>query len=883
MLSSSGLLKTEEMQSSERLDTEAGALQNIVAWSADRPMWQRDALRRLCGKESFDEGDYEELLAIAKSDETKAIPLKKEHVPSPDAAYKTVNLQSIRDSDHVNALKPGECLSIEKGNGITVIYGDNGSGKSGYARILKNACRARMKEKIRPNIYSTNPGTPQANIHFSVDAQNCMTAWQQGQETDLRLSAISVFDSNTANVHVDEKNEVAYNPFPLELLKRLSEVCKEIQQRLKNEEDELERQTPASLRTPKCKPDTKVGKLIAALNEKTKPNDVTVLGQLSEEEQKRYETLKVDLAADPAATARKLNSQNTQLGRYKAQMDTIWNAARDETLLDVQGKYTDYLAKREAAQVAADSLFKGENLPNIGADTWRMLWDAARRYSEAEAYPECAFPHTEGDARCVLCHQPFSAEAAKRLQSFETFVKDEAKKAEEATHVQYQKALDAIKQPNIAMTALPEMFRFMKDDLGNEALAKALKKCVVAAKWRLRRFCANHAENITTNPLTVAVPETQIQAASQSLTERAAALTNEKNSEERKKLEQEHAELQDRRWLAVVKDDVLAEIERIKERKRLKKLNGDSKTTGVTAKSSELAKNLVTDALRAQFSKETEKLKLGALAVELQHAQSRAGAALFRVSLSRKPDETVSAILSEGEFRCIALAAFMAEQATTESRSTIVFDDPVCSLDHMHREQVAERLAEEAVNRQVVIFTHDLAFLFLLEESCVSAGANISYRWIARNRNDIGLCKTDAPPRARPIEKAIDALANHLSSVKVHYENGDTMKWEQAVGLFERELRILWERAVEESVAPVVKRFRNKVDTKNLSKLTAITVEDCENMRLGYGRSSTLLHSDGDSLNRPLPEPQVIENEINFLKNWIVDIRERQKKILVSS
>lgn len=874
----SALIKTED---SARLDTEAGALQNIVAWSADRPMWQRDALRRLCNKESLDEDDYEALLVIAKGDETSALPLESEHVPSPDAAYKTVNLKSIRDTDHVNALKPGECLSIEKGNGITVIYGDNGSGKSGYARILKSACRARMKgqQVIRPNIYSTNPGTPQANIQFSVEDQNHTAAWMQGSETDLQLSAISVFDSNTANVHVDEKNEVAYNPFPLELLKRLSEACKEIQQRLKDEEDELERQTPASLKSPKCKDYTKVGKLIATLSEKTKPADVETLGKLSDEEQKRYDTLKVDLASDPATTARKLASHNTQLQRYKAQVQAMWNAARDEVLLDIQGKYTDYLAKKEAAKVAAGNLFKDETLPNIGADTWRTLWNAARLYSETEAYQEHSFPHTEDDARCVLCHQTLSEEAAKRLQSFETFVKDEAKKAEEAARLKYENALNTIEQTDIRVAVLPEMFRFVKDDIGNEELAKILNKCVVAAKWRLRRFSADHTIDISAYPLNVAIPEEQLQAASLDLTARATTLTTEKNSEERKKLEQEHDELQDRRLLAVVKDDVLAEIERIKERKRLRKVNSESKTTSVTAKSSELAKHLVTDALRAQFTKETEKLKLGALAVELQHAQSRAGAALFRVSLSRKPDETVSAILSEGEFRCIALAAFMAEQATTESSSTIVFDDPVCSLDHMHREQVADRLAEEAVNRQVVIFTHDLAFLFLLEEACIKAKAKISYKSISRNEDVTGLCNDDAPPRARPIEKAIEGLEKHLENVKVHHANGNAMMWEHEVGRFERELRLLWERAVEGVIEPVLKRFRNKVDTKALMKLTAITLEDCENMRQGYGRSSTLLHSDGDSLNRPLPKPEVIENEINCLKGWVLDIRERQRKI----
>ncbi len=60
----------------ERLNTEAGALQHIVLWSEDRPMWQRDALRRLCLKDVLNEADYVALMAIAKSDETAAQPLK---------------------------------------------------------------------------------------------------------------------------------------------------------------------------------------------------------------------------------------------------------------------------------------------------------------------------------------------------------------------------------------------------------------------------------------------------------------------------------------------------------------------------------------------------------------------------------------------------------------------------------------------------------------------------------------------------------------------------------------------------------------------------------------------------------------------------------------
>lgn len=876
-------MEKKRVQDSARLDTEAGALQNIVAWSAERPMWQRDALRRLCVQDSLGESDYGELLIIARGNETSARPLKPEHVPSPDAACKTVNLESIRNTGHVNALGPDECLRFEKGNGITVIYGDNGSGKSGYARILKNACRARMKEAIRPDICSRNPGTPQADISFTVNGRSESVTWMQGRETDLRLSAISVFDSSTANVHVDEKNEVAYNPFPLELLKKLGDACKQIQQRLNEEENGLKRQTPESLNNAPCKDYTEVGKLIASLSEKTDTDKVVSLAQLSDEEQKRYDRLKADLASDPAIIARKLNTRNGQLERYRNQVQNLCNAARDAVLQDIQTKYADYLAKKEAAKVAAESLFKDETLPGIGADTWRNLWDAARRYSEKEAYPEQSFPHTEHDARCVLCHQPLSSQAAGRLESFETFVKDEAKKAEETAKREYDQALQAIENVDIDMQSLLEIYRFIKDDIDNADLAKTFRQCAVDAKWRLRRFFASHKMELSAYPLKTAMPEEQLQAVSGDLTDRAAALANEKHSEERKKLLQEYHTLEDRRWLAVVKDDVIAETGRIAERKRIRKLNNESKTTSVTAKSSELAEFLVTGALRARFAKETKRLKLDAPDVELKHAHSRKGSALFRVSLSGKPDETVSAILSEGEFRCIALAAFMAEQATIESSSAIVFDDPVCSLDHMHREQVADRLAGEAVNRQVVIFTHDLAFLFLLEEACIKAQSSITYKSISRRNGVTGVCNDDVPPRARPVESAIDGLAKHLENVKVHYEKGDTGEWGRAISHFAKELRILWERAVEQAIAPVIKRFKNKVETRALTKLTALKMDDCTKMRAAYGRCSELLHSEGDALNRPRPDPQLIKDEIDCLKGWITDIRDRQKNIKLVS
>ena len=90
---------------------------------------------------------------------------------------------------------------------------------------------------------------------------------------------------------------------------------------------------------------------------------------------------------------------------------------------------------------------------------------------------------------------------------------------------------------------------------------------------------------------------------------------------------------------------------------------------------------------------------------------------------------------------------------------------------------------------------------------------------------------------------------------------------------------MVWERAVEEVVGPVIRRLSRKVDTTGLIKLTVLTDDDCATMRESFGRCSALLHSQPGEINPRLPASSIIQQEIEALERWIVNIRTRQESV----
>ena len=371
---------SETPGSEARPYTEASALGDILEWSRGRPEWLRDALRRLMVGSELSDRDIDELEAICLGNDGGASPLTDEHIAPQRLAGKPVSIRGLRDLVGVNALASGQSLTFAA-SGLTIVYGDNGSGKSGFVRVLKSACRSRDEEaSILQDVNAANEVTQSARIDFQVAGEADSFEWQPEHGDHAELPAVSIFDARSANTHVQKTNNVAYVPFSMALLDRLGRVCDELRARVATRIGTLAGQTPVAIKTPSLNRGSAAGAFLHGLSAKSSPAELDLLVALGDEEKSRLSALDGDLAQDPEKAAEKLRYRGGRLASLVEALNRLVDSVQTRNFAGLRKFESDAEAALAAAQLASDSLFREAPLPGVGSDAWRFLWEAARTY-----------------------------------------------------------------------------------------------------------------------------------------------------------------------------------------------------------------------------------------------------------------------------------------------------------------------------------------------------------------------------------------------------------------------------------------------------------------------------------------------------------------------
>lgn len=585
------------------------------------------------------------------------------------------------------------------------------------------------------------------------------------------------------------------------------------------------------------------------------------------------------MKSDPKQKAKESRASATRLRTFAEKIAAVSRDLSDAQALVLRKLIEDAATTAMAAKSFAAGQFDSTYLSGTGSDLWRELWEAARSYASAEAYPNQPFPLTAGDARCVLCQQALDAQGAARLRAFDTFCKDQSQQLAAAAAKRLTEADEKIKP----LEALANPCVQVDADLGTATADQktALAAYVAAADARLATVNASLKAKAWTDPVALpASPETSIEELATALDARAVMEESADDPVARANLTSERDELADKEWLAGVKNDVLAQIDRYQRTALLEACQKDATTRVVTDKSTELTKLIVTDAFCKRFETEVKDLGLRTITVKMEDIKGKKGETRFGLRLTGAADHKVHEIASEGEQRCIALAAFLAELSQASHQSSLVFDDPVSSLDHWHRERIAVRLVQESKVRQVIVMTHDAVFLNDLQTQAHDQTVPATFRYVEWIGSNPGRCHDGLPWDCKSPEDRLDKLEKQHRDIASAWQPQPNQTNIADMRSAYSWLRATIERIVERVVfADVVFRFRSYVKLKDLRNVVGFSASECDELLRLHQRCCevTEAHDPASGKQAPIPEPNDLAKDIADSKTVLAAIRQRCK------
>lgn len=860
-------------------------IDKITAWSPELPVWQQIGLKLLFENPDLSEDDKAHVYSAAKAEhETEnesASSVIHEPVgltPRKDTVQtSSVQIKAMKNLRNVNMLAEGQVLDFSP-KGMTVIYGHNGTGKSGYSRVLKQACRARnQKEKLLANVRHEHGKTPpaKADIEVLVDGLDTELHWTFGGTSPEPLSAIAVFDSHCARAYVDNEGDFAYIPYGLDLLHKLVKLCGEIKDRAEREKQQNLPNYDRNMDLENTS--TKVGDLIRRLRTDATAQEIESVKPLDAEESAKLEKLKRNLSdSDLAKKVEHQRSMEIRLQRLKERVEAAAAQLAVAKLDGLRSAVTDAAQKAAVAQVAACKFQEQEDLlPGTGKSVWRRLFETAREFA-AESHRGYTFPDIPQDSRCPLCQNPLGETGLDRLKKFDAYVSDKTT----AEFLAAQRLKDTrVNEIKVITDGIGLDDALLKDISGfDPTLAQLCKEFQDRAHAR-RTYALSAAEtgegwdkipDFPTNP-------------SAHLVEAIAKLDKDRkvteamvDSKGQKLAHAEKDELAARKEAVTRKDDLLELVRRRDLCASLDRCIESANSTKISNKATELADSLAKDEVARQLSKELESVGIENWSITVK-PETRYGNSQFKLVLQpNKAHVKPSTVLSEGEQRSVAIASFLAEVNLNQGKSGIVFDDPVSSLDHQRREKVARRLLEEAEKRQVIVFTHDFAFMCLIG---AHDGARVTQRKIIHGHKGFGTVIRDPEFSTLSTNRRIKELDRICSEMKSSGTVGECPDGTNPIEAAFQKLRKTWEHAVEEVLFnAVITRYTEAVHTK---QLRAVTVCDDDFRAIDEGMticSKYSAHERAGHLQPPGPTLSELEKQIEKLADWYECVKGRKKE-----
>lgn len=845
------------------------AFAEILKWVSKLDYWEQVAFDLLVSGKEITKDDIgflveyllEEKGLIEKDGDRPDLKFKEYLLAHEECApYKLTRISNLRN---INALVENQTL--EFGPNLTAIFGGNGSGKSGYARVLGSAGFTRGDEEIIPDINKPfNSDTPQlVDIELDCEGELVPIEYEIGTPCP-QMASFYVFDSTSVVIHLTKENTISFSPIGLSYLRELAVLTDRVRDELKHQVDE--RNKP-NIYQEIFQGDSIVQKKISSLSHETIIEELKSLANFISSDEDTLKKLKKQISIIETkgipTKIKELEQNKKDLSQLVQQIKMVNDGLGKENITKINQDIKSLNGYLGAANQLGLEKFKAGKLSTVGSEEWQDFIHAAKLLSTIEV-KDAEHPYPHDDSYCLLCQQTLSSDSKELIVQLWEYLGSETQIKLKDAEEQISNWIGAVNKLNTA---------FYKDQLAISRFVLDRDKNLNSTIKSYRDSCINLKKNV--NKCIKNRQEIEYSGVASDFVSKIETLISQVDEEiagwskqvgQIDTLYKKVREYEHRKLLLKYFDEIESYIKELIWANNASKIGGS--TTHITRKYNQMFSELVTDEYVKLFEQTLEDIGQQMKV----HIETRARKGEVFKQLVLEADESTpeklarpDKILSEGEKRAVALADFLTEISLDKSSRGIILDDPVTSLDISWRRKFAEVLAGEAKDtkdRQVIVFTHDMPFLYYLREACEKAGVPIDNHWIKRGDYDdfpgyVYLnnspvleqdYKNDRVAR-RCYEKAKDAAPkDQLACVR------------EGFGVLRTSYEVL---IMYDLFKGVVKRFEERTSFMNLKNV--VWDEDLANEVVGKCELCSSLmegHSHSDAYTTELPTPKYLLTEI---------------------
>ena len=918
---------------------------SLPEWAKGQPNWQQHALKKLAevgsiqslglkGAEEFKKELKKILSAEVNGENIEFNSIAEADIPNTTEEESQTYLKSLGPVKNIDKLESGQKpFRFIGSNGLNVIFGHNGSGKSGYARILRYLCRSHGEAQL-PIGDATREANSKWEVKISCTIKNfdstesdISATWEEKEEKESRLPLeclrrVAFFDDNAVNTYLNKKRELFYVPPEIRLYDELGDLAEEFERERKDKVNSLETSLGNLPDIPEVKEGTSAHNIASKFNhhniQDLSDEDFSLVCTLSDAEEKELIILRKK-QNQPQLRRNILKNIKDTLDGLEKEFSETKSTFSEQSLADLCDKHATYKAAEAKSADRGAELTTEEFAPveesvrkHIGSAIWIKMYRAAIEFTNLVT--ETTRTLLADRDSCPLCHQALEEEAKKRLKKFDELIQDDfAEKLDQERSKFEQSKQKIISQKVISSTEIEQRFQLLEEKLDAEdkKILAMVAETKIATLEIAKGIETRKSEiiNILKNEESIEglrelqnqeLPAEEIlKTSAMTINSQWEVLDKRITNGEEVLIEAEQKrfdELECKEKFHNQKSNLENRIRYLKQLKHLYACKDSLRSSPITAQSKRRANELISDELKMRYKEEIEKLDLRYLGI-LPDIKGERGASRFEIGMDiKRTGIKISDILSEGEQRAVALAGFFTEVNEREAGHAIILDDPVSSLDLQRQELIARRLVEEAKQRQVIVFTHNYSFATQLKElsSGTSDEAEVAFEqhWIGRGINELsGVVGKKATAwdfktvykRCKIIEKEITNLKDLRTKIRageIPHED-IAQKFELRLMGLANQLRQTWERAVEElAFNNTIRRFELNIKSANLAEVNFTGSKDHPPFDEGIREAHKLMHDRPVALGIADPFKILDQLESNYekLSRWTERFKNEKKK-----